>query len=552
MAADNRPEWDATFVVDVAVINRLLGQAIRNGAIALPVLNWSSGQSSVKGRVTDFRLAENSDLTGTRVPVVIQIADFDSTSPVNSAKAEAITVAFEMELQHFDNPCQVEITLMPTQVIDGLAISPKIIDGVKSSSLAMPVGKALNQVLQGFKPALGFLDKVIPGGMSPTLVGHIYEGVASPAGADDDDDNGIVGDGDAQGGTVVRSTLAIMYMTTAVIQGNPPPAPDPGSAVLSKAKQGAALRLSSNLFSNLILMPAIAQAFFGQAKTPLTDAQLADIRAHRLEVPPKSAGVRSRAGAPAIHFRSTEVDLSLLYSLIGTGVAFPIALLPLLIGAGFSALGEMITHKGSPKLMAPTEIFLDGLSFAMAAERLDAAIDVRAIISLAGIELAIITMTLNTSFDLDIGADGKIGFTQTGTTSHTEPKISTPSWLGTSNIVINVFLSIIGVIAAIVTDGVAAILVGVMIGVLQAVMNSVIPMAFENAAKTGTLAVVPASTVAGMEGVTTSLTFLTGARFAAQSVSLDEAFILGGRLDDPKPQATVPHLIARASSRGGE
>jgi hypothetical protein len=546
MAASNLSEWDAIFVADVAVINRLIAQAVQTGTISLPVLNWSSGQSSVKGRITEFQLAENSDLTGTKVPVVIKIVDFVSTSLIRTVHADTITVALEMELQHFDNPDQVTITLMPSPAIDNLSIDPKVIDGVQSSSLTMPVGKALNQVLQDFKPALGMLDRVLPAGLTPKLVGHTYEGVPFT------EDNGIIGDDTPKVEAATRSALAIMYMTTAIIPGNPPPAPDPGSSVVSMASDGAALRLSGNLFSNLLLLPAIAQAFFGGPNAPLSEAQLADIRSKRLDVPATGAGIVSHPGAPSIHFRSTEVDLSLMYSLVGTGIAFPIALLPLIGISAVGALGEMITHKGNPALMAPTEIYLDRLSFLMVAEQLDATIDVRAVVSLAGIELATITMTLTTSFKMTIGGDGKIGFKQVGTTSHTDPKVSTPSWLGTSNTVINVFLSIVGVIAAIVTDGVAAILVGAMIGVLQAVLTSIVPMAFEHAAKSGTLSVVPSSTVAGVEGVRTSLTFLTGARFAAETVSLDQGFILGGRLVVPTPQAPPPHLIARASSRGGE
>lgn len=509
--------WDTVYAVRIDKLNQLLDKQVASGAVKLPQLEGQTALGHYWSPVQSIHLVGDPAISGTRIRIAIElnygtIID-NSVSDNDNHGVGLVRIVGTANLERLEDDHQVKIVIAPEDCLRNAIVTGADLPPKWKAIIAAAVSQALSEDPDLLRHVVGVVDLQAPGvakmpGLSPVEVRHCISG-------------GTL-DGDSDKGSI----LAVVTMTQPFVQGNPVPVATFDGTALTKGNDAAFL-LSGRKFTRTVLFPGLANGLF-KPPSPFTSDQLRDVEAQHLEVDEAGGAVRIRPGSGWIPIGGATIDLSPMYGIFAGSIALPpsvpFAVLGLIAVAGY----QLITTR-SLKLEAPMTVNLTDLEVRRTGSRFTIKASVHCQVSIASIDVATVTMTSSTSYDLQIQPDGNFLFVMAGTPTNSDPDVDAPDWLKETGVIAPIVVSIVSAIAMVLTEGTAAALIGIMLGLVEAEIL-VTPALVAKAIANGGGIAVPAQIGSFFTNAASPMSWFRDLPLKQQSLTVDQ---------DMKVQGTI-------------
>jgi hypothetical protein len=442
--------WDTTFALALPRVNAQLQQAIADGSVSLPVLNWVSDDASAV--LTDVHFSawtlssrglEQTSGTAVRLQMKIRSGSFVGPG-VSLVHLDAVELLATVSLGRLDDAAHSKLVLDKTKALTvDKVLSFGALPGNAEVMFRMAMGAKLNDTLPQFGHVFATVDLQPLAGALPWLQPHKV-GYCFAGGQDD-----------------ASSHFAVLCMTDGFIEGNPLPPASVCDKLVPAGLEGAFV-MSKRLFVRHLLLPGVA-AGFASAATRADPAALLQFQQSRFELDSTALVVQKKRDTGDLPAPSVAVDLSVLYTLFSLGA------LGSLPGVGLATLAVLATVltelivNGRPNITGDGTVGIERLSVELAQGTIVFKAGMRCDVTTADplprIAVATVRFDAQATFRLVMSADGSISFVSAGTT-HGDPILDASDWVKNSAEAVKVIAGIVATIATILTEGLASVLIG--------------------------------------------------------------------------------------------
>jgi hypothetical protein len=452
MAAVSTQGWDLVFALQLPEVNRGIAAALRKDPSVIPRIAWRAddGSWSMEGEFDAWQLtgAGARNTGGTQVGMRFPIKRATLRGDGETHSIGKVTAVGLVRLGKLVEDSQDKLTIDHAGGVQGLRIEGDVPAGARDV-LPAALEEFLNQNLQTFRHAFATVRLAGEGEggerwFVPKKVAYVY--------ADGKDDR--------------SGYLGVLCLTDRYVEGNSMPRPQLDPALLSGGT-ACALVVSRSLFTEKLLLPGVARAFFKNSPP----AHFDEIVKRYFVCEDDGRKVSMRKGTKPFLLSKAEVDLSFLYASLSLNWIFPAG------GqiATFFALVEFVTgmiKRGKPAIIAPMDIYAVALSITVKGDEFVFDVSVRCKLKtetvFANIDVATITFQVTNYFRLVRTKPGEFGFKKSREPFHTTPSIDTPEWIKHTNELTRAVAIVVGIVVSVVTEGIAVAVIGVGIAAMEA------------------------------------------------------------------------------------
>lgn len=501
--------WDTIYAVRLNTLNRTIAAQLASGKLNFGSVNQSGVFGTYCASVTELELIGDPGESGTNVAMRISLA----AGTIDSKPVGAVTVIGTASLEQLEDAELVRILLNPPDIFEVSTVAGEALSGMQSAAISDAINNFIKANPTMLSLALASIDKQSPLSdalpwLSPVTVRHCLSG-------------GKDVHGNADRGTV----FAILAMTSPFIATNPAPPATFDGALLADADDGAFL-LSSSKFTRHVLFPGIANGLF-RPDPAFTEAQLQECERDHLSVDEAACTVRMRAGSPLIALKTMTVDVSPLYGIFASALTMPIILPEAIAALGATVVYSLIEHH-SPNLLLPVTVALEGVAITRAGNRFTFTTKACCELNMGSVNLATVRLTNQTDYQLVMHEDGSMTFVAIeGSAFTSAPDVSAPDWLQKLGNLAEVVAVIVGVMATVLTEGNASVMVGLTIALISAEIK-ITPQLVAKSLGYSTGVALPAQLETFLVNAIAPVTWLGGGSFDAPSLRLDADLAITG------------------------
>ena len=501
--------WDTIYAVRLTALNRMIAAQIASGKLKFDSVNQSGVFGTYCAPVTALELIGDPGEAGTNVAMRITLGP----GTVDAVPVGAVAVLGTADLQQLEDTDLVKILLKPPEMFTATSVSGEKLSGMQNGAITDAINNFIKANPTTLSLALASIDKQSPlrlslPWLSPVAVRHCVSG-------------GKDAHGDAERGTV----FAVLAMTSPFMSANPTPPATFDGALLSDADDGAFL-LSSAKFTRHVLFPGIANGLF-RPDPAFTDTQLQDCERDHLSVDEAACAVRMRTGSPPIALKTMTVDVSPLYGIFASAITMPIILPEAIAALGGTVLYSLIEHQ-SPNLLIPVTVELQSVEIARSGSKFTFTTNARCELNLGSVNLAIICLTNKTDYQLVMQENGAMSFFAIeGSAFTSAPDVSAPDWLQKLGNLGEVVAIVTGVMATVLTEGNASVMVGLTIALISAELK-ITPQLVAKELGNSTGVSLPAELDTFLVNAVAPVTWLDGGTFSNPSLRIDDDLAITG------------------------